>query len=99
MISFSLVAAAQAELQEMKPFPRKRRVSDSELLLNSAGGPVKLSYQEWLRIQRMELTAAAEKKRRELLEKELEKHSSPPSEPQTEEPGKKSRMKLRFVAL
>ena len=28
----------------------------------------------------MELTAAAEKKRRELLEKELEKHSSPPIE-------------------
>ena len=83
----------------MEPFLRKRRVSDSELLLRSANGTVKLPYQEWLRLRRMELTASDEKKRRVLLEKELEKRSSPPSKPQTEEPGKKSRMKLRFVSL
>ena len=139
MIPFSLVTATQVELQEMEPFPRKRRMSDSGLLLKSADNTVKLPYQEWLRLQRMELTAAAEKKRRELLEKELECSSLQieeeksrsvevneyvskyletlevrsasgttdsgyrtgassvvdPSEPQTEDPGKKSRMKLR----
>ena len=72
MILFSFVAAAPAELQEMKLFPRKRRMSDSELLLKSADNTVKLPYEEWLRLHRMERTAAAEKKRRELLEKELE---------------------------
>ena len=72
MIPFSLVTATRVELQEMEPFPRKRRMSDSGLLLKSADNTVKLPYQEWLRLQRMELTAAAEKKRRELLEKELE---------------------------
>ena len=99
MIPFSLVTATRVELQEMEPFPRKRRMSDSGLLLKSADNTVKLPYQEWLRLQRMELTAAAGEKRRELLEKGLEKRSSPPSEPQTEEPGKKSRIKLLFVAL
>ena len=123
----------------MELFPRKRRMSDSELLLKSADNTVKLPYEEWLRLQRMELTAAAEKKRRELLEKELECSSLQieeeksrsvevneyvskyletlevrsasdttesgyrtgassvvdPSEPLTEDPGKKSRMKLR----
>ena len=115
-------------------------MSDSELLLKLADNTVKLPYQEWLRLQRMELTAAAGEKRRELLEKELETRFSPqieeeekpmsievneyvskyletlevrsasdttesgyrtgassvvdPSEPQTEDPGKKSRMKL-----
>ena len=99
MTPFSVVAATQAEFQEMELFPRKRRMSDSGLLLKSADNTVKLPYQEWLRLQRMELTAAAENKRRILLEKENEKRSSPPSEPQREEPGKKSRMKLRFVSL
>ena len=75
MIPFSFVAAAQAELQEMELFPRKRRMSDSELLLKSADSTVKLPYEEWLRLQRMERTAAAEKKRRELIEKELEERS------------------------
>ena len=142
MIPFSLVTATRVELQEMEPFPRKRRMSDSGLLLKSADNTVKLPYQEWLRLQRMELTAAAGEKRRELLEKELETRFSSqieeeemhmsgievneyvskyletlevrsasgttdsgyrtgassvvdPSEPQTEDPGKKSRMKLR----
>ena len=114
-------------------------MSDSELLLKSADNTVKLPYEEWLRLHRMERTAAAEKKRRELLEKELECSSLQieeeksrsvevneyvskyletlevrsasdttesgyrteassvvdPSETQTEDPGKNSRMKLR----
>ena len=139
MIRFSLVTATRVELQEMEWFPRKRRMSDSGLLLKSADNTVKLPYQEWLRLQRMELTAAAGEKRRELPEKELETRFSLQieekpvsievheyvsryletlevrsasdttesgyrtgassvvdlSETQTEDPGKKSRMKLR----
>ena len=114
-------------------------MSDSELLLKSSDNTVKLPCEEWLRLQRMERTAATEKNRRELLEKELECSSLQieeeksrsievnesvskyletlevrsasdttesgyrtgassvvdPSEPLTEEPGKKSRVKLR----
>lgn len=74
-ISLSLVVAARAELREVEPFPR-RRMSDSDLSLKSVENGVKLSYQEWLGLQRMEVTAAAGEKRIELLEEELKKHSS-----------------------
>lgn len=60
----------------MEPLRRKRRMSDSDLLLKSADNTVKVPYQEWLKFQRMELTAVAGEKRRELLQKELEKRSS-----------------------
>ena len=75
-ISLSLVVAARAELREVEPFPRRRRMSDSDLSLKSGDNGVKLSYQEWLGLQRMEVTAAAGEKRIELLEEELKKHSS-----------------------
>ena len=114
----------------MEKSPRKRRMSDSELSLKPADNTVKLPYDEWLRLQRMELTAAAEKKRRELLEIEDSRRkeaiedvsinletlevrnassatengyrregSSDLSELQTEEPGKKSRVKLFICVL
>ena len=49
----------------MEPFPLKRRMSDSQLLLKSTNNTVKLPCEEWLRLQRMEVTAAAEIKHRE----------------------------------
>ena len=111
----------------MEKSPRKRRMSDSELSLKPADNTVKLLYEEWVR---MELIAAAEKKRRELLEIEDSRRkediedvsinletlevrnassatengyrregSSDLSELQTEEPGKKSRVKLFICVL
>ena len=52
------------------------KIAISELLLKSGDHTVKLSYEEWLKIERIKLAATAEVKNQEPQTKELEKYQS-----------------------